>query len=269
VALSARDAARLRCADDGSDVYTAWTGTVYSFVPGERQRLLFRVTGMNVARCLRRDDGSWHLTSRELMYYLDPTTGEVLHRWHNPWTEETVPVVHVANSPVQLPLRYARLGIANGIATLSVDVPLFHANTLARDPELAAHAAQPMYQAGEFFDFMAPAAALRDSSSASWPMTLVWSRIGPWLPWMAMAERPGFLLYRASGQKLAGFHELPGLLRQEIATRLPLYRSAPSCLLSQPNQSSWSYFSQHLTAYRRGEQFPVPEPVRDEPCAGG
>lgn len=59
---------------------------------------------MNVSKA-KVEEGKLKVTGRELTYYLDPTTGEKLDRWDNPWTEEKdLPVVHIANDPVQMAL---------------------------------------------------------------------------------------------------------------------------------------------------------------------
>ena len=42
----------------------------------------------------------YKLVSREILLYKDPKTGEVLSKWENPWSGETVDVLHVANDPV-------------------------------------------------------------------------------------------------------------------------------------------------------------------------
>ena len=56
---------------------------------------------MNVRQCVSvtNDQGEvgYRLISREVMLYLDPDTGEVLRTWDNPYTGETVDVIHVAN----------------------------------------------------------------------------------------------------------------------------------------------------------------------------
>jgi hypothetical protein len=45
------------------------------------------------------------------MVSLDPKTNEIVDRWQNPWTGETVEVIHVANDPVNMRQpRYAREG---------------------------------------------------------------------------------------------------------------------------------------------------------------
>ena len=59
---------------------------------------------MNIRACstLQDDDlgEGLHLVSREILLYKDKDTGEVFSTWDNPWTGETVDVLHVANDPV-------------------------------------------------------------------------------------------------------------------------------------------------------------------------
>ena len=81
-----------------------WQGVVYSRIPGEKDRHIFDVQGINVRQCARFEDETRGLgfrsVSREVMFYLDPATGEVLREWENPWTGETVEVIQVHNDPV-------------------------------------------------------------------------------------------------------------------------------------------------------------------------
>ena len=265
------DFIRIRCSTDGEDVFIAWTGHAYAYLPGERPTRVFDLVGMNVASCRQGKQG-WELSSRELMLYLDPETGERLERWDNPWTEKTVPVVHVANDPVQMKLgtRGFSYEVAGGVARFGLDVPLFYPNALADDPKLAAFSPQKNYQAGEFFVLMAPAEQVADSDreSVEW-MSLSWHRISPWLPWMAMGERPGRLVFSADGAKLETFEDLPGALRREIETNSPSYAHAPSCWIDAPNETSWSYFERHLQDYLAGESFPRPRPDGPDRCTAG
>ncbi|GIT37224.1 MAG: hypothetical protein Ct9H300mP6_10920 [Gammaproteobacteria bacterium] len=55
---------------------------------------------MNIRQCdtvkdSKRGNG-YRMVSRELLFYQDPKTGEILDQWTNPWTGETVDVLHVA-----------------------------------------------------------------------------------------------------------------------------------------------------------------------------
>lgn len=56
-------------------------------MPNEPPKKVFKCIGMNVSRA-KIEDGKLWVQGRELTYYLDPTTGEKLTRWDNPWTGE-------------------------------------------------------------------------------------------------------------------------------------------------------------------------------------
>ena len=89
---------------DREAVTFVWYGKGYSRVPGERDRHIFNLEGMNVRQCHTlndpiRGEGYRHV-SRELMLYLDPITNEILDKFENPWSGESNEVIHVANDPV-------------------------------------------------------------------------------------------------------------------------------------------------------------------------
>jgi Protein of unknown function (DUF1838) len=259
---------RTRCSTDRKNVYIEWSGAVYAFVPQEKQRKLFNIAGMNVGRCMQDQQGQWFLTSRELNLYLDPETNQVLNRWQNPWTGEEVPVVHVANNPVQNSLNGEYPVSKDGDqVTFSLDVPLTYPNVLARDPKFQDYSPDPLYQAGEFFKFTAPFREITNASSViAAKVSGAWHRIGPWLPWMKMKGKPGQLVYSATMQKRTNFDELSAVLKQEITSRLPLYREAPSCFLAVKNETSWTYFQKHFDEYLKGTQFPLVETESKVPC---
>lgn len=267
-AAALADLVRVRCATDGRDVFVVWRGRVEAHEAEAEPRHLFDVVGVNVARCDRAGAG-WYLTSRELMLYLDPSSGEVLDRWSNPWTGAEVPVVHVANDPVQSPLtRAPTLRVEGALATFAVRFPLRYPNPLAGDPRFAAYSPAPMYEASESFELSFPADELgADARAQVSSMGVVWRREGPWLPWMAMGDRPGRLVYEATGERVADYAAVPAALRAVIEERLPGYRAAPRCYLAADNMTSWRYFAAHFAAYLRGEQFPVSAPAGDGPCA--
>lgn len=258
---------KTRCATDGSNTYIEWNGSVYAFVPQEKQQKLFDIIGMSVARCLQNQEGKWFLTSRELTLYLDPKTGQILNRWQNPWTKEVVTVVHVVNNPVQSPLLAKfPVTINRDTAIFSFDIPLTYPNALAKDPKFRNYSSEPLYQAGDFFKFIVPVEQLTNSSlTTATDVSGSWTRVSPWLPWMKMQGKSGQLVYSASLKKTNQFEELSPLIKQQINSKLPIYRSAPKCFLDTKNVTSWTYFQKHYNQYLQGAQFPVPE-KKDPPC---
>lgn len=246
--------------DSNQSTYLIWAGKIYAFIPGERRKLLFKILGMSVSRCIATEAGKWDFTSRELTYYLDPETGEKLHKWENPWTGETVPVMHVANNPVQGEFKGKFPAQVEGENTTFVfDIFPTYPNPLAADPKFAEYSPQETYQAAELFKLTVPTADLLNPEILEVSdLKLSWDRIGQWLPWMKMGDRPGQLIYSAIGGKVHNFTDLPQLLQDEINTRVPLYRNAPKSYLEGEDMTSWLNFQENFDAYLAGEIFPIP-----------
>ena len=243
-----------------NSTFLLWTGSLYAFVPNEKKKHLFKIVGMSVSRCLPNEDRSWDFTSRELTYYLDPKTEKVIHQWHNPWTGETLPVAHVANNPVQGLFKGDFPAQVNGeITTFVFDLFTNYPNPLAGDSRFIEYSPQPTYQATELFKLTVPTSELLDPKIPEVSQVILsWDRIGPWLPWMKMGNKPGQLIYSAQGLKLNSFSELPEWLQEEKNNRVPLYNEAPTTILDKENITSWKYFKQNFADYLAGARFPLP-----------
>lgn len=242
---------RIRAATDGSDVAVWFAGEIHAWLPGEPARHLFGFEGVNVARAVAAD-GGWDLLSREAVYYLDPETREVLDAWKNPFTNEDVEVVHVQNDPVNFPLRddgprgpfrVATTDLGDRVAYTS-DVYLTYPSPLPR-AEYPQHSQSDLYQAAELFQYVCAKQALA-SGAASVPADVSWTRIAPWVPFMAMADRPGHLVYHCMGTKLpGGAADLPARIRDHIERTAPQFLTAPR-EVTGPNETSWTHFKRLL-----------------------
>lgn len=245
---------------DGVPVVYHWSGKMFSRVPGEPDRHLFNLEGMNVRQCVTVTDPQrgtgWRMVSRELMFYLDPATGQIVRQWTNPWLNKAVETVHVANDPVnmrpQFPVRAdgtpAVTGwrIQNGRVFMPTEVPLFYTNPLGGDYQ--EHAGN-QYHAMEIFDFIADEKDLVDGNKDRANAAIAWVRISPWLPWMGMGGRPGLLVFNAMGQTLPdGIAGLPKVMRDEIAASYPIYTAPPPLDDARPNETSWTYFRKRVDA---------------------
>ena len=244
---------KVQCSlEDGKPVTYYWHGDMYSRVPGERDRLLFRVEGMNTRRCVTVTDpvkgSGFRLVSREVLLYVDPATGEVARKWQNPWTGEEVDVLHVANDPVNStfwpvgrdgkPLAWSG-STQGGRWWQTVTVPLFYTNPLAGDYQKNVGG---FYHATEMFNFMGDLADLLDGRKTTAAVQVGWARISGWLPWMQMSGRAGEVYFHTAGIKLGSWDELPDILKKEIAANYPEFREPPPADDTRPNETSWSYF---------------------------
>lgn len=251
---------KMRCSlDPKESVVTWWKGTIFVQLPEKAPAAVLGFEGFNVCRTVPQDDGTWQFLSRELSFYRDLKSGEIIDRFANPWTGATNEVIHVANDPVShIFSSRTRAGGPNiypwksigGDLMLTFNVPLTYPNPLQPDafPE---ESSGKMYTGSEHFMFFTPKAPIDDPSIKNAPASYGWTRIGPYLPWMKMGRRPGNLLYIAQGHKLGGIDELPDDIRARIDRDYPDFRTAPETWY-QPNATSWTYYKA-LIEKRRAE----------------
>lgn len=250
---------KIQCSLVDGDARTYWWhGRAYSRVPGEKDRLLFRVEGMNIRQCVTVEDpelGSGvRLVTREILLYQDPKTGDVLRSWRNPWTGKNVEVIHVANDPVNNGPFFAKgrdgrefpfMGtIKEGMWWSTSTIPLFYTNPLAGDFQDYVGGA---YHATEMFNFMGDVADLVDETKPSADVRVGWVRLAQWLPWMEMGSRPGVMYMHTAGKKLESFDGLSELMKREIADNYPEYSAPPPGDDQRPNETSWTYFKKVLS----------------------
>lgn len=251
---------------DGVPITYYWSGDAYSRRQGEADRLLFRAEGMNIRQCVSVNDpvrgAGYKMVSRELLIYRDARTGEVLKKWTNPWTNETLDVLHVANDPVNStsyvtgrdgqPVRWSGTSLGDTWMN-SITVPLFYNNPLggAFQAEVGG-----TYHATEMFNFSGSLANLLDPDTTTAAARITWVRISDWLPWMKMGGRDGDIYFNTTGVKLEKFEDMPAPMLNELRAHYPTYVAPPPLDDTRPNETSWTYYRD----VREGKKSP---PKRD------
>jgi hypothetical protein len=254
---------RTQCGEaDGVPAVYYWSGKVYSRVSGEPDRHLFNGEGMNIRQCVRVEDPKrgvgYRQVSREVMFYLDPETNEVLRTWENPWSGETVNVMQIANDPVNSrpSFPYSADGKPYELSTirkqgkwlfLPMEVPLFYDNVLAGDYQ---DYVGNKYHAMEIFDFAMLADEMLDTKYPTAYPTISWVRISDWMPWMKMRGRQGQMVFNAMGAKLKKYDDLPKVIKDEIALNHPEYTVPPPGDDARPNETTWTVFKEKIDAER-------------------
>lgn len=253
--------------EDNKVSYYAWKGTAYSRRMGESDKRLFNVEGMSARQCVTVDGGkkgiTYKLVTREILLYTDPKTGLPLEKWHNPFTNQEVDVIHVTNDPVNQGPSFPRdengklkpwkkkFGgeVRDKIWWMKFDVPLFYHNVLAGDYQKQVGG---VYHATEMFDFVGDTDSLVNDEFANTHVD--WIRISDWLPWMMMTGREGTLYIHAAGEKLKSFDEISETMKTYINTHAPKYKTAPPGDDTRPNETSWSTYKDDV----KGERFKRP-----------
>ena len=260
--------AKMTCGTTEAGVprYGMWEGKLYSRAPGEKDRHLFNVIGINTRQCERHSDPvrgtGFRSVSREIMVYLDPRSGEIIDRWQNPWTGETVEVIHVANDPVNMRApsfardatgKPARVTLRQygDLLVASREVPLFYENPLAGAYQ---DYIGGKYHAMEIFNtFYSAADFLAPKGPRISPSRLAWQRVSGLLPWLRMGDRPGVMIFNATGFSTFDRAQISPKLMQILQTRYPEYLTPPPLGDARPNATTWTITKDWIDAKRLKE----------------
>ena len=244
----------------GKTRYGIFEGRAYSRVPGEKDRHLFNLLGINVRQCSTHTDdvrgNGYRSVSREIMVYLDKDSGEMLDTWANPWTGQDNEILHVANDPVSMrAIRWEKDedGNSTARATLrqygdmvaaSFEVPLFYPNPLGGDYQQYVGGT---YHAMEIFNtFYETSKALDANVTDIGESRLAWSRVAQWLPMLEMGSKPGLMVFNATGFSTFDKSLIPAKLANIFDAHYPLYWTPPPADDKRPNETSWTVFKKHI-----------------------
>jgi hypothetical protein len=203
--------------DETKEKFGSATGVVAAVRPGEAVRDLFGYEVFSAGRLRRQPDGSFRFLHREVVYYTDLASGEILFEWANPYIGETVKVVDVANDPWDetieafQPLAPSYGGLIEqtvsrkpfvmdwslgpgGMAIAQLHVNLYYPARLQPD-KWPRESSGKMNQVSESYVYMASLTDLQNPKLTSVENNGTWVRVTPWLPWMLMGQAPGHIQY--------------------------------------------------------------------------
>ncbi len=261
--------------DPGKEKVGWITGKAFGVRDNEKVRPLFKVDGFSVVRTVRQPDGSWRRLLREMVFYRDIETGKLLENWHNPYTDETVKVVPVANDPFNytitefMPDAPSYGGLikekpqrkpllldweygANDTIVLRTGIDMMYPNALQPD-KWVRESSGPMNRVSEHFIYVFKRKDAENPKLTHIPHEGSWARVTPWLPWMLMGQAPGHVNYFTNFATLPnGVAGLPADLRDAARAMGEKWLHAPTEDYG-PSLSS-------LENYAR-EQKPAPVPT--------
>ena len=245
---------------------------MYAHVEGAQPRYLFDFVGVDVSKCIfDLKTNQWWLLSRKFSLYLDPETKHILRTWKNPWTYETLNVMHRAYDYQEFAIpEHMSMFVAGSTGIISLDFNSLFPNPLSADPRFADYSPQPYIEATDSYKFLFPISFLNANADPraldAGAVSLSYFRVSTWEPWMKMGQKPGKLVLNYSGVRVRQFEDLPAVLRNQLDKRLPLLKEAPACRLQRSIARSTTRFAEEFDAYLRGDEFPFPEPLHAETC---
>ncbi|WP_159931205.1 DUF1838 family protein [Oceanicoccus sp. KOV_DT_Chl] len=199
-------------------VYSAFHGLMFGMVGDQRLKPLFGYTGFGNFQAKVLENGNVRLRGKEVGYFNDPLTGEILETWDNPYTGETVKVFNFLNDRIRGELSPEmptfEFGDSHDAPTLmnegtaivredgstpfilpwerygeqmmlSWDYTHRYKNPVTADKWPKAHTG-PYINPSEHFTFTTSLQELQDRSNPCAKFTCGFSRVSPWWPWMKM-----------------------------------------------------------------------------------
>lgn len=211
--------ARLAGDISGKPTHGWFAGVVTGVREGEKLQDLFRFEGFSSYRMEPLEDGrGYRRLLREVGFYTDLETGEILEEWKNVYTGETVKTVPVANDPFNSEIRdtFGQPPQYGGLneADKRPEIPFFlpwepRGNTMNLDRHIHLYypsALQPdewprespgkFSRVSEYFLYQIPMADLHNPDLTHVNYTGSWARVTPWLPWMYMDQAQGHIVYQ-------------------------------------------------------------------------
>ncbi len=262
--------------DMKSTKYGWYRGIVQGVRPGEAVRDLVGFTGFSCAKLIPNaggDDGYMKLL-REIGFYTDLRTGAILEEWKNPYLDEVVKVVPVANDPFNFaitdyfpsPPSYGGLNTAkppkfplrldftrhNDRLNFFSHLNLFYPSAL-QPAKWPRESGNPFVQVTENFLYQIDWRAMQDKKKTSVLYDGTWTRVTPWMPWMLMGPTTGNCLYQCFMGAYDDINQIDRPLLDHVQKHFPKFMTAPD-KYEEPSLSS-------LENYARQQQ---PAPVGPE-----
>lgn len=239
---------KLRGSLDGAPVLWWYKGSQYGVV--DRQpTLLWQVEGAQLGKYIKKDDGSYDHIFRDIMFYVNPVTDEVIKSYTNPYTSRThePPVMRMGpfttnintdGQTVELPPNMPPGSLIvdwrnEPVTVQGGDVYIREsATTKIANPARATDESAPEYFfINDFFTLIGRVADIEDDSKLSVPARTSYQSLNEWTPWLEMEKREGAVFGRGDSVKLADYSELPETLRKNIEAEEPGFFEDPEFTL--------------------------------------
>lgn len=238
----------------GGDIFAVTT-------PDKPLQKMFGVEGMGVLRTEAQDDGTYRIFNRECAFYKHPFTGQFIDAWTNPFTGEEVQVKSIHNMVVNAEIApIFKMDFDGEVQELPFTPPwwiqekidaamnLFEVHVIAPSPmsveEWPRESAGPINRISEMFHRTVSLSELQDETRTSVDYNGVWTRLGPWLPWMLQGQAEGHLLYRTFMTRPGTIEKMPDALIARVADQLgeEYFRAPPPETWGGKNDSSFSVY---------------------------
>ncbi len=233
--------------------------------PEQKNIPILGYEGFGMSRKTLMPDGRWQNLHREISYYTDLRTGEILEEWINPLTEERVKVYPTNNDPVnsyystEFKQTFGEEG-AQETVTFPFILPwetfgdrcvvTFQVHTKWPSPfkkdKWPREYIGEWYKTSELFQVHFRMSEMNDPNRSKVYGSGAWFKEAPFMPWMLMNNAPGRLIYNTKTFSLESNEMLPKKIRDYTEKNYPKYLSAPTEWV-EPNMTTFETWVKQMT----------------------
>lgn len=218
---------RMTASLEERDVPWWYDGTIFGVVPGEHPRPLVKFEGMELYWLRHLPRGEYELIGNTVTFFRDVATGAFITEFANPYTQarNTVPAAVQGGGPGR-GFNFSARGIRfTPLLDKLPEEPLVLDWAFTRDRVWMHNYTRyppglppPRWQQQTMF---ASLADFTNQRLPSVPVVFGSTVFMPWLKWMDMGERPGHVVWHASGTKLDSIDDLPEEYRRRAEKEYP------------------------------------------------
>ena len=254
--------------DPSKQKYFWFRGYCSGVRPDKKVDDLCGAEGFGAIRLIPQPDGTIQRLCREVIFYTDLRSGDVLESWKNPYLNETVPVVHVDNDPFDYliedyfpappsfgglnkeapPPRVPFILPWNQYGSwLAMEIHIHLAYPSALQPDKwPRESAGPIAQVSEYFAHHVKAEDMQNEKLTTVDYRGTWNRTTPWLPWMLMGQMPGHIQYNCF---MGNCDDLEQVLHRQVLDyaekNYKKYFTAPEKYSAERSLSSLEHYAEH------------------------
>lgn len=216
-------------------IYNWFSGHLWGIIPGEAPKPLTTLQGLAKSNW-KKEDKNYTKESFDLGFFGDIETGKVLDTWKNPYTNKIINPFHFMYGGGSK-TTYTPEGILSGETIkpykenwvqsgeqiwLDESGSASFKNPLQPEEWPISSAGEQMHF-GSSTTYVTDAKQLFNPKKDSCEQTFFWTAINSWEPWLHMGQKPGFVMWRATGKKIVDISEIPASMLDYVSKVQPNY----------------------------------------------
>ncbi|RKR15236.1 uncharacterized protein DUF1838 [Maribacter vaceletii] len=216
-------------------IYNWFSGHLWGILPGEAPKPLTTLQGLAKSNW-KKEGNNYTKESFDLGFFGDLETGKVLDTWKNPYTNEIIEPFHFMYGGGSN-TTYTPDGILSGETIKPYKENWVQSGEQIWLDEYGSASFKnplqpeewPISSAGEQMHFGSSTTYVTDAKQLFNPnidsceQTFFWTAINSWEPWLHMGQKPGFVMWRATGKKIVDISEIPDSMHDYVSKVQPNY----------------------------------------------